>query len=148
MTEEKKTIALTDDQVVTVAREILGLNDATAENVRGKLLALKTQAELVPGLQSRVKELEDAADAEARRLALEDLLNTGRLSAAQAASDHFKNMPLAGLRAYKDATPENSVVPLKKPEGKMRDKAHAAPSPILKNLGLTDDEISKMEKED
>ena len=148
MTEKTETIALTDDQVLTVAREILGLSDATAENVRGKLLALKTQADLVPGLRARVKELEDAADAEARRLALEDLLKTGRLTNAMAESDHFKNMPLSGLQSYKDATAENSVVPLRKPEEKKRAAASAAPSPILKNLGLTDDEISKMEKED
>ena len=60
--EKKEPVAFTDDQVVSVAREILGLSDATAENVRGKLLALKTQAELVPGLRSRVSELEQAAD--------------------------------------------------------------------------------------
>ena len=148
MTEKTETVALTDDQVLSVAREILGLNDATAENVRGKLLALKTQAELVPGLQSRVKELEDAADAEARRLALEDLLKTGRLTNAMAESDHFKNMPLSGLQSYKDATPENSVVPLRKPEEKKRAATPAAPSPILKNLGLTDEEITKLDKED
>ena len=32
--EKKEPVAFTDDQVVSVAREILGLSDATAENVR------------------------------------------------------------------------------------------------------------------
>ena len=149
--DRKEPLALTDEQVVTVAREVLGLSDATSENVRGKLLALKTQAELVPGLQSRVAELEAAADAEARRIALADLLATGRLNNAQAKSRYYSEMSLSDLKSYREATPAFSVVPLAeitKKEPQERKAETEKPSPILKNLGLSDEDIKAMKEQE
>lgn len=143
--EKKEPVAFTDDQVVSVAREILGLSDATAENVRGKLLALKTQAELVPGLRSRVSELEQAADSEARKQLLLELCETGRLTNAQAESDYFKNRSLADLQSYREATPEGTMVPTKKvTQPERKEPEGDKPSPILKNLGLSEEDMKKM----
>ena len=94
---------------------------------------------------------EAAADAEARRIALADLLATGRLNNAQAKSRYYSEMSLSDLKSYREATPAFSVVPLAeitKKEPQERKAETEKPSPILKNLGLSDEDIKAMKEQE
>ena len=149
MAEKENMIALTDDLIVSVAREILGLTDATNENVRGKLLALKTQAEKAALLQERVNTLEKDAENEKKALLLADLCSDGRLSNAMAESDYFKSLSLKDLQAYASSTPAGSVVPVGRStaaENTRKGRPVKKLSPLQKRLGLTDEDLEQYEK--
>lgn len=151
MAEEEKQIALTDDPIVSVAREVLGLADATVENVRGKLLALKTLAEQAQSLQEQLKALTDAANAEKKSSLLADLCSQGKLSNAMAASDYFQSLSLSELQAYADATPAGSVVPVGLTDAgakkRAADKGSGKLTPLQKRLGLTEEDLDKFGKQ-
>ena len=136
------TIEMLRDKAV---REVLELSETDSpETVRGKLVALKTQAELVPGLNTRVRELELAEDQRKCQGLITEMLEKGQLSNAQAESEHFKKMSFAELSEYKKATPEGTMVPTKKVTDPERKETTPAPeSKILKNLGLSEDEMKK-----
>lgn len=129
-----------------IVREVLELSENDSpETVRGKLIALKTQAALVPGLNEKVKELELAEDQRKCKLLIAEMLEKGQLSNAQAESNHFKNATYAELSEYQKATPEGTMVPTKKvtqPERKAPEGDKS--SPILKNLGLSEEDMKKM----
>lgn len=147
---ENEVTAMTDGEVVALARDLLGLTDCTNENVRGKLLALKTQAEMVPLLQERVRTLEGAADEKEKSLLLADLCETGKLSNAMAESPYFKGLSLAELKAYSDATPHGSIVnTTSSPAGEKArsDRKGKKLTPLQKRLGLTEEDLAKYGKE-
>ena len=122
-----------------VVREVLELSENdNPETVRGKLIAIKTLAELVPGLNKRVNVLELAEEERKCRELIAEMLEKGQLSNAQAESGHFRTMSYAELSEYRNATPEGTMVNTKKIfSAQKRGMDAVSESKIWKNLGLS-----------
>lgn len=147
MADETKKTA--DPAVVqqrdAVVREVLQLSENDSpETVRGKLVALQTQANLVPELNAKVEALELAEEQRSRAAALQNLLATGRLTNAMAESEYFRKMSSAELSEYGKTVPEKSFVNTGKlVEPEKRPEAEPRRSKVYENLGLTEAEMKQ-----
>lgn len=140
-------IAVKRDKVLC---EVLQLAETdTPEAVRGKLIALKTQADLVPGLNAKISNLElaektrkDADEKVAKEGILRQLLADGQLTNAMAETGYFQKMSSVELAEYGKATPKNSFVNTAPAAPRGREGGEEL-SPIMKNVGVTLDEFKK-----